>query len=182
MKTNFKKQRGYANIGFSSILTIFLTICLVTFAALSILTANSDYKLTQKVAEKTTAYYNADSIAQQILADIDSNLLLLYQNSESKEQYYELVTSDTWSTPELVSQQDAGTLLDYTVSSTSEGDATITFHISVSETQNLEVILQILYPIEDHDVFFQILSWRTDTIEQKSTEEQTLHLFTGENP
>lgn len=182
MKTNFKKQRGYANIGFSSILTIFLTICLVTFAALSILTANSDYKLTQKVAEKTTAYYDADSIAQQILADIDSNLLLLYQNSASKEQYFESVVTDAWSTPELVLQQDAGTLLDYTVSSTSNEDATITFHIPISETQNLEVMLQVIYPERDNDVFFKILSWCTNTIEQESTEEQTLHLFTGENP
>lgn len=52
-----KQKKGFIHIGFSSILMVFTMLCLVTFATLSLITANSDYRLSLKVAEKTTAYY-----------------------------------------------------------------------------------------------------------------------------
>ena len=49
-----KQKKGFIHIGFSSILMVFTMLCLVTFATLSLITANSDYRLSLKVAEKTT--------------------------------------------------------------------------------------------------------------------------------
>ena len=46
-----KKKKGFIHIGFSSILMVFTMLCLVTFATLSLITANSDYRLSLKVAE-----------------------------------------------------------------------------------------------------------------------------------
>ena len=51
-----KQKKEFIHIGFSSILMVFTMLCLVTFATLSLITANSDYRLSLKVAEKTTAY------------------------------------------------------------------------------------------------------------------------------
>ena len=47
-----KQKKGFIHIGFSSILMVFTMLCLVTFATLSLITANSDYRLSLKVAEK----------------------------------------------------------------------------------------------------------------------------------
>ena len=52
-----KSFRPLTNIGFSTILLAFSMICIVTFSALALITANSDYQLSQKVATKSTNYY-----------------------------------------------------------------------------------------------------------------------------
>ena len=53
-----KRTFGFLNIGTASLLVVFLTLCLVSFAMLSLSTAKSDYEFSQKLAQKTTAYYN----------------------------------------------------------------------------------------------------------------------------
>ena len=56
---NKKDQKsGFVNIGTASLLVVFLTLCLVSLAMLSLSTAKSDYEFSQKLAQKTTAYYN----------------------------------------------------------------------------------------------------------------------------
>ena len=54
------KRNKTIHIGFSTILMVFTMLCLVTFATLSLLTANADYRLSKKVASKTEDYYEAD--------------------------------------------------------------------------------------------------------------------------
>ena len=43
-----KQKKEFIHIGFSSILMVFTMLCLVTFATLSLITANSDYRLSLK--------------------------------------------------------------------------------------------------------------------------------------
>lgn len=69
-----KKMTGGVNVGTSSILVTFVLLCLVTFAALSYLSASSDYKLSQQTAQRTTDFYKANEIAEIKLQDIDSTL------------------------------------------------------------------------------------------------------------
>ena len=73
-----KQKKGFIHIGFSSILMVFTMLCLVTFATLSLITANSDYRLSLKVAEKTTAYYEADTAARNYLQQLDLALADLF--------------------------------------------------------------------------------------------------------
>ena len=47
------------HIGTSSILLIFVVLCFVSFAALSLISSNADYVLSKKVADRTKAYYVA---------------------------------------------------------------------------------------------------------------------------
>ena len=69
------KKGGFkVSIGVSSLLMILVVLALTIFAVLSYVTADSDYKLTQKTASGVTAYYDADSKAEEILAEIDSAL------------------------------------------------------------------------------------------------------------
>ena len=83
-----KTRSSFINIGFSSIVMVFIMICLVTFATLSVLTAHSDYRLSQKMAQKTTAYYEADATARDMAAFIDKELFHIYSDSSTADHYY----------------------------------------------------------------------------------------------
>ena len=65
-----KKSRSFGlSIGAPSIVVIMVVLCLVCFAGLSVVTANSDLTLSQKLADRTTAYYNACNEAQADLLE-----------------------------------------------------------------------------------------------------------------
>lgn len=71
MKNKIKMCFG---IGAPSILMIFVSLCLTTLAALSLVTANSNYKLSKKSAEHVQAYYEADSIVEGWLCSTNEDL------------------------------------------------------------------------------------------------------------
>lgn len=62
-------------IGSTYIIMIFVVLCLTTFGALALVTVDGDYKLTKKTGESTTNFYEADSKAEEILAQIDEVLI-----------------------------------------------------------------------------------------------------------
>ena len=65
-------------IGATSILIIFVLLCLVVFAMLSFVNANADRKLNRKLADRTQAYYEACEKAEALLEDIDLHLEQFY--------------------------------------------------------------------------------------------------------
>ena len=71
-----RKSKGFGmNVVTSSILLIFVTLCLVSFATLSLVSANADRKLSTKVADRTVAYYNACNKAEESIASIDATII-----------------------------------------------------------------------------------------------------------
>lgn len=64
-----KKRRFGLNIGAPSMVVIMVILCLVCFAGLSMVSANADLTLSRKMAERTTAYYDACNAAQQALLE-----------------------------------------------------------------------------------------------------------------
>lgn len=72
---NRSKPMTTANIGSSSMLVVFIILCLVTFATLSFVSSHNDLQFTQTVAERTTSYYAAVSEAQRQLSEIDAALI-----------------------------------------------------------------------------------------------------------
>ena len=89
--SNSKKQTFGMNIGSSSMLMIFVTLCLVSFAALSIVSANADKSLSEKIAVRTAAYYEACNSAEESLAGIDKLLQAQYAAAPDKDAYFEAV-------------------------------------------------------------------------------------------
>ena len=67
-----RKQSMGLGVGGSSLLMVFIIVCLTTFATLSLVSANADDKLSRKTAEAASAYYDADSRAVERLAAIDA--------------------------------------------------------------------------------------------------------------
>ncbi len=66
-----KKKRSFGiSIGSSSILVVFVVLCLTTFATLSLVSANADYRLSRKTADAAASYYALDAAGEELLADV----------------------------------------------------------------------------------------------------------------
>jgi len=70
MARNEKKRN--ANIGTSSLILIFIVLCLVTFGLLSLSNAKSDWNLAEKNKFAVSAYYEADARGEEFLAMVDA--------------------------------------------------------------------------------------------------------------
>ena len=121
------------NIGTASLLLVFIVLCLVTFATLSIVSSNADYKLSKKVAERTIAYYEACNAAQDNLAALDQTLRRIYVYTPDEEAYYQMVGK------------------------------TKSFAVAISDIQTLSVPVNILYPDSPKGTFLEITAWQVLT-------------------
>lgn len=128
-----KKREFRVNVGTSSILLIFVTLCLVAFATLSIVSANADYRLSRKVADRTTAYYEAANQAENYIASIDQTLRSVYSSVENEADYFSTVGHSK------------------------------SYLVAISDLQSLSIKLDILYPASDQGPFYQLTSWQVIT-------------------
>ena len=67
------KKRSGIHVGISSLLLIFLILCLVSFAVLSLASATADLKLSRRYALRTRSYYEACCDAEDFLAETVKN-------------------------------------------------------------------------------------------------------------
>lgn len=123
-------------IGSSSILVIFVILCLVSFATLSIVSANADYKLSTKVLERTTAYYTASNQAETTLARFDQTLESVYNETDSEEAYFATVGH------------------------------TKSFMVPISDLQSLEIEVSIHYPQTEDEPFYHVDAWQVVTVKE----------------
>jgi hypothetical protein len=71
MNTKISKKGTFGTtMGVTSIIAILVILVLIVFAALSITTAKADLRLSEKTAESTTAFYKADSAAEEKVAEV----------------------------------------------------------------------------------------------------------------
>ena len=168
-----KNKSSFINIGFSSIVMVFIMICLVTFATLSVLTAHSDYRLSKKMADKTTAYYAADTIARDMLAFVDDRLLQIYQTGLDSSDFYEGVLATDFSA-------NAPSDVHNITLEKPDDDIIISYTVPVSEVQTLYVSLQINYPFAGSECFSTITRWQTITENAPDESDEYLNLYTGE--
>ena len=69
-----EKKASYPpiNIGTSFMLVIFILLCMVIFAVLSLSSSLKDYDYSQQKADRTKAYYKACNEAEEIYAKIET--------------------------------------------------------------------------------------------------------------
>lgn len=158
-------ERSFSNFGFSTILIAFVMICIVTFSALALLTANADYQLSKKVKQKATDYYKAEETAYKALAEIDALLETAYRDNSDPDLYLSdarrQIEKFGTTQPDLQLASDASGIVRYTV--------------VISDHQSLQVILQICQPKESDGHFYKLTTWQTNNT--APTEDHTLHLF-----
>lgn len=77
-------MKSQMNIGSSSLILIFIILCLTTFALLSLSSAKGDWSLAQKNAQAVKDYYTADNQGQEFLQMADQALKSDPQTLESQ--------------------------------------------------------------------------------------------------
>lgn len=90
---NEKPSGGRINIGTSSLILIFIILCLTVFGLLSLSSAGSDWRLAQKNAESVRGYYEADSQAVEFVAMVEEALSRSSQ-AAGDEEYRQLVKEE----------------------------------------------------------------------------------------
>lgn len=144
------KKSGGINIGTSSILVIFVLLALVTFAALSYLSAKSDYTLSLEAANRTASYYDANRMAELYLANIEELLSRSHAAAGSKEQYYAGVENQFASNDNITVENV-------------DGVYSLSYTVAVTKGQNLDVRLIIHYSDEEDGQLYHIDKWATST-------------------
>ena len=145
-----KKHSGGINIGTSSILVTFVLLALVTFAALSYISARSDYVLSKEAADRTASYYDANRMAEIYLANIEA-LLSKHMNETSNEKEYIDGVDALFSDNEKIE-----------VETDENGNKKLSYTIAVTSGQNLNVTLAVHYPDAEDDSLFKVDKWTTN--------------------
>ena len=86
-----KTSRPLLTTGTSTLLLIFVSLCLLTFAVLSFLSARADQNLSRKTAERTSAYYEACNQAEDRLGEADQTLEKIWQETANEKAYFQAV-------------------------------------------------------------------------------------------
>lgn len=145
MKRN-KQQSTFINIGSSSLLMVFLVLCLTTFAILSLSSAQSDYSFSKKFAEHKNEYYEASSRAEMILGEIDQ---LLAENSD-----------------QVTARLDGKEIDNIPLSCTgADGETVISYQVPSGEKQALNVTLLVTNDSE-HENYYKIQAWQLISTEE----------------
>ena len=159
-----KKSTPVINIGSASMLVIFIVLCLVTFATLSLASANGDYNFSKKIAARTTDYYNASNQAAEVLQQIDQILCDTYTNSRGS---YFTSASNTLASID-------GINADFTLS-----NPTIAYSVKINDSQMLNVTLVLTFPIAKGAPYYHISTWQVVST-AKWNGDNNLNLLGGE--
>ena len=163
-----KKFSSGLNVGSSSILVTFVLLCLVTFAALSFVSSNADYKLAEKTADRTTYYYAANNKAEVYLLNADSLLSKHYASCKDIIEYYEGI-DPLFADNDSINVDEVG------------DDIFLNYAVAISESQEIQVSLKFIYPNSEDLDMFEIVKWETVSTyvpsEEPDEEETTSFLF-----
>lgn len=137
-----KTSRPLLTTGTSTLLLIFVSLCLLTFAVLSFLSARADQNLSRKTAERTSAYYEACNQAEDRLGEADRMLEKLWQETANEKAYFQAVRE----TFEDMNFDEKSRML--------------SFSVPLTDTQVLAVTLKLRMP-ESGSTFYTISGWKT---------------------
>lgn len=152
-----KKTQMGLGVGASSILLIFVLLCLTTFATLSLVSAQADARLSGKTAESVSAYYEADARAEELLAEIDGAL----QSVPVGEGYLQACVG-------LLAALDGVDV------SQDEDGLSVSYQVAAGENQQLQVTLEV--PASGG---YRLTGWKMVNTTQWQ-EEETMSLWPGE--
>lgn len=197
-KQSEKAPAPFFNIGASSLLVIFLILCLVTFAILTLTSAKSDADFAEKLAHHKMNYYAACNTAESTLDKIDAVLADAWQlsdtdtgkNSINNDSSQPDSTSNDSSQPDLTSSDAAAVFTEIETQLTAldsreqlllsmdftQSEPTISYAVAIDDKQNLCVTLTLAAAPAKGEAYYRISQWQV----QSSGEwkgDQTLNLM-----
>lgn len=156
-----RKKYPVTNIGTAFILVVFIILAMVTFATLSIVNTSNDSRFTEKVADRTAAFYQASNLAEERLADIDALLEGCYMADRA--DYYRKVQS--------VLSDAADLECDFSLPAPQ-----VSYTVAMEQGWVLSVVLELPYPEESGASFYRILSWQELSTSDWEADD-TLHVL-----
>lgn len=144
-----RKNFPITNIGSVTLMMIFIVLCMITFAALSLSSAASDHCSAEKSVSHIQSYYKASGKAEETLAEIDQVLADCYRKTSDANGYYKKILAHYKNDPDITINQKNNTF-------------TFTYLTKISEKQSLKSCLTIPYPSEGKKRY-RITSWKTVT-------------------
>lgn len=197
-KQSEKAPAPFFNIGASSLLVIFLILCLVTFAILTLTSAKSDADFAEKLAHHKMNYYAACNTAESTMDEIDAILADAWQlsdtdtgkNSINNDSSQPDSTSNDSSQPDLTSSDTAAVFTEIETQLTAldsreqlqlsmdftQSEPTISYTVAIDDKQNLCVTLTLAAAPAKGEAYYRISQWQV----QSSGEwkgDQTLNLM-----
>mgnify|MGYP007070075023 CR=1 FL=1 len=142
MSIERKKASTGVNVGTSSLLLVFVVMCLVSFATLATVSAKADEKLNMKIIERSAAYYSACNEAEERLSGIDATLKNLYESDITRDEYF------------------------------AQAGESIDFAIPLSDVQTLSVSVKVNYPANAGDGYYTVTKWKLETTGSLIEEEE----------
>ncbi len=144
-----ERKMPFLGIGAASIVLVLAIVCLSVFAALTLSSAKGDYSLSQKNLDRTSAYYQASNAANEQVGVIDEKLWKLYRKSKGKKDYMKKVRRSFAKMKGI---------------SYNTKKKTIEFQESISEKQQLSIILKIDYPKKKDDPCYEVIKWKKEAV------------------
>lgn len=144
-----KNNSPVTNIGLISLMMIFIVLCMVIFAILSLSSAIAADRTGQKNADHTAEYYHAFSKAEETLADMDDIFQDSYQKASNAEEYCRMILDHL---PETVEGINI------------EGQIEASYQTDINDSQALSVKIAAL-PLQEiqsdtNHSFYKILTWQ----------------------
>ena len=182
-KQSEKAPAPFFNIGASSLLVIFLILCLVTFAILTLTSAKSDADFAEKLAHHKTNYYAACNTAESTLDEIDAVLADAWQlsnidtgknstNNDSSQS--DSTSSDTEIETRLTalnSREQLQLSMDFT-----QSEPTVSYAVAIDDKQNLCVTLTLAAAPAKGEAYYRISQWQVQSSGEWNG-DQTLNLM-----
>ena len=152
-------KKSFISIGTASIVLIFVLLCLLTFAVLSLVSARANLRLSQKSADRTTDYYAAENAANDILLTLEDIIDSCLKDGGDRSLLSRV----------LDEAEMAG--LDV-----SEADGVLRYDVPLGEDQTLAVELLLSETPFPNGKYYEITAWNTASGYDWS-EDQPMNLF-----
>lgn len=161
---NEQKKKPIIGIGTTSIVLIFVMLCMLTFSVLSLATAQADLRLSRKSAERTTAYYDAENRANDILLSVrDCINTYLPASSDASADAAKEASADAFYT---AVRKD----LEGTDGISFTDDSHLKYDIALADEQILCVCIELSYEGFSDGQHYRILSWNTESTHEWNNE------------
>ena len=133
----------------------------VYFALLSLSSAKNNRTLSQQSADRIQAYYQASSLAEQALDQIDTILSDTYKNCGAESADASVYQKEL---TEQLKNCSVDGISDLTIDFTKK-EGTLSFQVPVNKSQQLSVILTLPAPSDCQNGYYHITQWTTEATE-----------------
>ncbi len=170
-----KPQTSFINIGSSSLLVIFLTLCLSTFAVLSLSSAKNDYSFSERLAEHKKGYYEASAKAEAAAGEIDRSLSALAGEASARSDTYDEYLFD------VAQEFDGAQLGGVSLSCVQEEEGLLICYQIPADSQTLDVQLAVT-DYTASSVYYEVKEWKMVSAQEWKSDQSLNLMPAGEQP